>query len=160
MLLSITSCFLFYCILLAKNKLFFSLCNIFTLFAFFKTMKKLFLIFFLLISSCLFAQQSETLLLDWSKEATYTMEDYSFKVPQFQVENFDIDLDEKKVSCTKIIDLNTTNVSISVTNVVYKTISIAEMYDLNLQLIPSTINFKSEITKARNQNKGIIESGK
>jgi len=120
--------------LLAKNKLFFSLCNIFTLFAFFKTMKKLLSTFFLLISYSLFAQQSETLLLDWSKEATYTMEDYSFKVPQFQVENFDIDLDEKKISCTKIINLNTTNASISVTNVVYKTISSAEMYDLNLQL--------------------------
>jgi hypothetical protein len=88
--------------LLAKNKLFISLCNIFTLFAFFKTMKKLLLYFFLLISSCLFAQQSETLLLDWSKEATYTIEDYSFKVPQFQIENFDINIDVKKISYTKI----------------------------------------------------------
>ena len=120
-------------------------------------MKKLLLTFFLLISYCLFAQQSETLLLDWSKEATYTMADYSFKVPQFQLENFDIDLDEKKISCTKIIDLTTTNASISVTNVVYKAMSIAELYDLNLQLITSTINFKSEITKAREHNKGIIK---
>ena len=64
-------------------------------------MKKLLLYFFLLISTCLFAQQSETLLLDWSKEATYTIEDYSFKVPQFQIENFDIDIDVKKISYTK-----------------------------------------------------------
>ena len=120
-------------------------------------MKKLLLHFFLLISYCLFAQQSETLLLDWSKEATYTFEDYSFKVPQFQNENFDIDIDVKKISYTKIIDFNNSNASISVTNVVFKTISIAEMYDLNLQLIPSAINFQSETTKARDQNKGIIK---
>ncbi len=157
MLLSTTTYFLFYCFLLAKNKLFISLYTIFTLFAFFKTMKKLLLYFFLLITSCLFAQQSETLLLDWSKEATYTIEDYSFKVPQFQNENYDIDIDVKKISYTKIIDFNSSNASISFTNVVYKTISISEMYDLNLKLIPSDINFKSEITKARDQYRGIIK---
>lgn len=119
-------------------------------------MKKQFAHFFLLFSFTLFAQQSETILLDWSKEVGYNYNNFSFKVPQFQMEYFDFKPDSKTILFRKVIEISQPAVSFTISNVAYKNITLSELHDLDVQRIPSSINFTSEIVQARNDFKGVL----
>ena len=119
-------------------------------------MKKQFAYLLLLLSFSLFAQKSETILLDWSNESSYNYDNYSFKVPQFQFENFDFKPDSKTIYFRKVIKVNQPNISFTISNVVYKSILPSELYDLDVRLIPSNINFKSEITQVRNEFRAVL----
>ena len=119
-------------------------------------MKKQFAYLLLLFSFSLFAQQSETILLDWSKEVGYNYDNFSFKVPQFQMEYFDFKPDSKIILFRKVIEVSQPAVSFTISNVAYKNITLSELHDLDVQRIPSSINFTSEIVQARNEFKGVL----
>jgi hypothetical protein len=119
-------------------------------------MKKQFAYLLLLFSFSLFAQQSETILLDWSKEVGYNYDNFSFKVPQFQMEYFDFKPDSKTILFRKVIEVSQPAVSFTISNVAYKNITLSELHDLDVQRIPSSINFTSEIVQARNEFKGVL----
>jgi hypothetical protein len=119
-------------------------------------MKKQFAYLLLLFSFSLFAQQSETILLDWSKEVGYNYDNFSFKVPQFQMEYFDFKPDFKTILFRKVIEVSQPAVSFTISNVAYKNITLSELHDLDVQRIPSSINFTSEIVQARNEFKGVL----
>lgn len=119
-------------------------------------MKKQFAYLLLLFSFSLFAQQSETILLDWSKEVGYNYDNFSFKVPQFQMEYFDFKPDSKTIFFRKVIEVSKPAVSFTISNVAYKNITLSELHDLDVQRIPSSINFTSEIVQARNEFKGVL----
>jgi hypothetical protein len=116
-------------------------------------MKKLFLNLFVLLSSALFAQQSETIALQWSKDVAYQYDNYSFKVPQFQSDYFEWDPTLRKVTFSKVIPLDQSNFSISLSAVNYQTITAAELYDIDLKSIPTSVQFSYEIVKARDNYK-------
>jgi hypothetical protein len=119
-------------------------------------MKNQFAYLLLLFSFSLFAQQSETILLDWSKEVGYNYDNFSFKVPQFQMEYFDFKPDSKTILFRKVIEVSQPAVSFTISNVAYKNITLSELHDLDVQRIPSSINFTSEIVQARNEFKGVL----
>lgn len=119
-------------------------------------MKKQFAHFFLLFSFTLFAQQSEKILLDWSKEVGYNYDNFSFKVPQFQMEYFDFKPDSKTIFFRKVIEVSQPNVSFAISNVTYENITTSELHDIDIQGIPSSINFTSEIVQARNEFKSVL----
>ncbi len=119
-------------------------------------MKKQFAHFFLLFSFTLFAQQSEKILLDWSKEFGYNYDNFSFKVPQFQMKYFDFKPDSKTIFFRKVIEVSQPNVSFAISNVTYENITTSELHDIDIQGIPSSINFTSEIVQARNEFKSVL----
>ena len=110
----------------------------------------------LLFASTLFAQQSETITLNWKQEVNYNLEDFSFKIPQFQSEYYDIDVSDKKISFKKVVDVSAGNATLQIIAVNYQSISSSELYDLNLNFLSSTINSKFEVVSARDSYKGLI----
>ena len=110
----------------------------------------------LLFASTLFAQQSETITLNWKQEVNYNLGEFSFKIPQFQSEYYDIDVSAKKISFKKVVDVNAVNATLQITAVNYQSISSSELYDLNLNFLSSTINSKFEVVSARDSYKGLI----
>ena len=120
-------------------------------------MKKLFLNLLLLISTGLLAQQSETIALQWAKQVDYHFDNYSFKIPQFQPEYFEWDATQKKITFSKVIPLNQPAYAITISNVVYQSISAEELYDIDPKSIPKTIQFTTEIVKARAEYKGVLQ---
>jgi hypothetical protein len=119
-------------------------------------MKKLFLNLLLLISGSLFAQQSETIALKWAKGVTYQYDNFSFNVPQFQSESFEWDPTLKKITFSKVIPLDQSNLTGTLTNVVFESISPSELYDIDPKSIPSSVQFSFEIVKARDTFKGLL----
>lgn len=119
-------------------------------------MKKLFLNLLLLISVNLFAQQSETIALQWSKSVAYSYDNYSFKVPQFQSEYFEWDPTLKKITFSKVISIDQPNIAVTLSNVVYEAIPAAELYDIDSKSIPKEVQFVTENVLARDAYKAVM----
>ena len=119
-------------------------------------MKKLFLNLLFLISVNLFAQQSETIALQWSKSVAYSYDNYSFKVPQFQSEYFEWDPTLKKITFSKVISIDQPNIAVTLSNVVYEAIPAAELYDIDSKSIPKEVQFVTENVLARDAYKAVM----
>jgi len=106
----------------------------------------------------MFAQQSETISLNWNSQVAYHLKDIVIKTPQFQIENFDYDVSNKSISFKKVIDLSSllSNNALQISNVTYQNISETDLFDLDKSKIPSAIDAKFESVNARGIYKGFL----
>ena len=113
---------------------------------------------FVLIIGKAFAQQSETITLNWNSQVDYNLNEFNLKIPQFQIENFEYDVDSKTISYRKIVEISNLldKNALQISNVTYTSINEKDLYDLDKSNIKTSINAKFESVNARGIFKGFI----
>ena len=121
-------------------------------------MKKTLLYILVLIIGKTFAQQQESITLNWNSQAEYNLGDIVLKIPQFQTENFEFDVANKAISYKKVVDVSNLldKNALQISNVTYKSVIETDLYDLDKSKITSSINAKFETVNARGVFKGFI----
>ena len=121
-------------------------------------MKKILLFLFLFISLEVVSQERHSIILEWKKNNTYTIENYSIKIPSFQASNFFYDDSSKSIfyNETKKVQSVFNENSFQITGIEYETVSKNEMGDLNTSLIPNTINATFKNGFARDVTYGFL----
>jgi len=105
-------------------------------------MKKILLFFILFISLEVVSQERHSIILEWKKNNTYTIENYSIKIPSFQASNFFYDDSSKSIfyNETKKVQSVFNENSFQITAIEYETVTKNELGDLNTILLPNAIN--------------------
>jgi hypothetical protein len=109
---------------------------------------------------CLFvnAQQTESLSIDWVEKKTYPFSEFSYVIPQFSFGNFNFDVEKRRILYINKINLNSLldESSLKITNVVFESITEADLGDLDKSNIKNDLNaiIKNEVS--RDQIIGII----
>jgi hypothetical protein len=121
-------------------------------------MKKTLLLLFLFVVSFALAQDLNTISINWNKNVDYNIGELICKVPQFDSDSYNFDIPLKKIQFRKIIPVSiaTQPATLQISNVVYQTISELELYDLNKNLIPNSIEASIEVVTARADYFGIL----
>lgn len=121
-------------------------------------MKKILTYIVSLFVSVVFAQQTENVLINWNSNLNFDTGESIIKIPQFDLEHFNVDVSQKKIQFRKLVSVtsNTLASSLVITNLNFQTISEAELHDLNKAVIPNSIDAKLEVVRARDDFKGII----
>ena len=121
-------------------------------------MKKVFLIIIVFASFVCHSQVNGSFLINWVENSNYESDNFSFKIPNFQAENFSFNNEKKaiklsiKLPISNFLDEN----SIKITNPVFETVAVEQLGDLNLKNIPNQINATSKNIKARNNSYNLI----
>lgn len=116
-------------------------------------MKKKIIYFFLLISTVLTAQNTNSISLNWNGGGIFSNEDLVFKYPSFEGLYFSLDLGAEQIFFKKedlisqLIDEN----SLKITNISFQTISEQDLFNLNKGKIPTSIEPKIESFYAKDQ---------
>ena len=113
---------------------------------------------FLFVVSFALAQDLNTISINWNKNVDYNTGELICKVPQFDSDSYNFDIPLKKIQFRKIIPVSiaTQPATLQISNVVYQTISELELYDLNKNLIPNSIEASLEVVTARADYFGIL----
>jgi len=121
-------------------------------------MKKILTYIILLFVSVVFAQQTENVSINWNSNLNFDTGESIIKIPQFDLEHLNVDVSQKKIQFRKLVSVtsNTLASSLIITNLNLQTIYEAELHDLNKAVIPSSIDAKLEVVRARDDFKGII----
>ena len=121
-------------------------------------MKKILPYILVFIIGKTFAQQSETITLNWNSQVDYNLGELTVKIPQFQSENFEYNVDSKSIIYKKVVDISNLldKNALQISNVSYKSITENDLYDLDKSKITPTINAKFESVNARGVFKGFI----
>ncbi|MCW1147965.1 type IX secretion system sortase PorU [Flavobacterium lacisediminis] len=121
-------------------------------------MKKTTLFLFLFYFTFAKAQQSEKVSINWNSSVDYNIGEATIKVPQFDLEFYDIDIPLKKIQYRKIVSVSalTNSSSLVISNVIYQTMTESELFDLNKSLIPNKIQASLEVVRARDDYKGLL----
>ncbi|WP_395043328.1 type IX secretion system sortase PorU [Flavobacterium sp.] len=116
-------------------------------------MKKISIFIFLLFSVFSFSQVRENITIEWNENISYQYGDYSVKIPQFSMVNFNYNNYTKEIlytykkKNTSYIDEN----SLQITNIIFETIDEIKLGDLNKSLIPNTIKASIKNSIARDE---------
>ena len=121
-------------------------------------MKKLLLYILILTIGNAHAQESQTITLNWNSQVEYDLGDVIVKTPQFQYENFNLEVATKTISFRKVVTLSNllSNNALQLTNITYQTIAESDLHDLDKSKITSSINAKFESVNARGVYKGFL----
>jgi len=121
-------------------------------------MKKALLLLFLFFSLFTFGQQTENITINWYSNVNNSIGDSSIKVPQFDSNFFNIDISLRKIQFRKMVSVTalTDASSLVVSNVVYQSINAADLYDLDLSVIPNKLLATLEVVRAREDYKGLL----
>lgn len=119
-------------------------------------MKKIALFLLLVVSTLCFSQQQGTITVDWNEKTTFSFNDYSINIPQFNSDSFVYDKNQLlyslKIPLSQAIDEN----SLQVTNIVYETIAESKLGDLSRRNIPTSIKAKIQNYNARDKMYGVL----
>lgn len=121
-------------------------------------MKHLLTFFLFLFSQFLFAQEDNSIIIEW-KEAPYKLNDrYQFQVPFFNAENFIYNDISKTITYSKYIKTNipVDENSIRVENVVFEDVPSTNLGELSKKLIPEKLTVKIENSYAREELKVLL----
>ena len=79
------------------------------------------------------------------------MGDGSYSIPQFQSETFYFDLNLKKIKYQSVfpVDQLVSETDFEISNLVYESIDVSELGDLNVNAISNRLDFKVNSTMAR-----------
>jgi len=121
-------------------------------------MKKIILNILILFISNAFAQQTETITLNWNSNIEYDLGNFKVKIPQFQNEHFEYNVMSKTISFKKVIEVSNAldKNTFLITNIVYEKLNANELYDLDTSQITTSINAKFETANARGNFKGFL----
>ena len=121
-------------------------------------MKKVFLIIIIFISIACRSQVNGNFSINCIENYIFSSDNFSFKIPTFQAENFSFNSDSKtiqlsiKLSTSVFLDEN----SIKIINPVYEVITTQQLGDLNFKNIPTQMNVVSKNIQARNKIYNLI----
>ena len=121
-------------------------------------MKKALLLLLLFFSLFTFGQQTENITINWYSNVNYSIGDSSINVPQFDSNFFNIDISLRKIQFRKMVPVTalTDASSLVVSNVVYQSINAADLYDLDLSVIPNKLLATLEVVRVREDYKGLL----
>jgi hypothetical protein len=121
-------------------------------------MKKTILFILLFSVVFVFGQQTDNISINWNSNVDYNIGETSIRVPQFDLEFYNIDIPLKKIQFRKLISVGSTSnaSSLIISNVVYQTIPENQIYDLDKNLIPNKIEAVLEVVRARDDYRGIL----
>ena len=105
-------------------------------------MKKIITTLFFVISLIGFTQKSGKIDLSWTIGSKIPFENFEFKTPFFQMENFELKLNEKQILFNLIIqDIGFANEkSLKISNLTYEFINLSQLGDLDVNLISELNN--------------------
>jgi hypothetical protein len=121
-------------------------------------MKKIFTLLFVLICWLTKAQQSGSIVVEWTENRDYPFSEFKVSIPQFQTDSYNFNLEKKELVFSKKISLETTvdENSFQVSNLVFETISENELGDLDKTNIKSSLNVSFENVISRDVISGFI----
>jgi Peptidase family C25 len=121
-------------------------------------MKKITTLFLLIIYQISFAQENNTISIDWIDGEYSVNETTKIDLPHFNSDSFIYDDVKKNIFYSKKIEVGyfIDEKSISITNVIYETISEDKLSNLDKQNIPSDINATVQNANARDTNFALI----
>lgn len=116
-------------------------------------MKKIFLIFLYLLSPYLLAQESQKIMLEWNGYKQHSFINKTlFKYPAFKGNSLDVNIRTKSILFTYVFKTNAVAnpETLAVNNIIWETITEADLYDLDKSNIPSQLEATIETVTARN----------
>ena len=131
------------------NQLILRFCNKLLFIAFLKPMKKIFFLL-LLLSSIANAQVNGSFVIDWKENASYTIGEAKYVIPQFNFQNYFFNEVDKSIEFRLNIPTSAeiNEKSLQITNIVYENVN--QLGDLSPIYIPSSISAKAKSVNARN----------
>ncbi len=114
-------------------------------------MKEKILFLLLIMCSVGFGQQKRY-TITWTEPTKISGGNYTFEIPSFNKQNFNYGFDEGLLFIDQWEANGLVNeASVTVSNVVYNTISKADLKDLDLKKVPNTLEFSLKNTRARDK---------
>ncbi|WP_445737652.1 type IX secretion system sortase PorU [Mariniflexile sp.] len=120
-------------------------------------MKKEFLLLLLFSCTAFYAQQQE-FDVNWEPSQKISGGNYSFEIPSFNKENLSFSFDEGLLFMAQWKISNTINESsVALSNVTYASISKTELKDLDVNTIPSQLNYSLKNSSARDKQYAVFQ---
>lgn len=121
-------------------------------------MKQAIILYLFLIPFVSFSQINGGLTLDWQNKKEMSFSEYKIITPYFTGSSFRFDTTKKSITLLlKIAESSSSNSnSVSLTNVIYETISITDLGDLTLQNIPDKPNETLKNVSARDKKQTFL----
>ena len=121
-------------------------------------MKKITTLFLLIFYQISFAQENNTITIDWIDGEYNVNETTKVNLPHFNSDSFIYDDIKKTIFYSKKIEVGyfIDEKSIIITNVVFETISDDKLSNLDKQNIPSDVNATAQNANARDTNFALI----
>ncbi|TAF68969.1 MAG: peptidase C25 [Flavobacterium sp.] len=110
---------------------------------------RLFTLLLLVLPFFIFAQYSETIVINWLPTKNTNIGDYTIKIPTFNNNAFQFDPLNKTIIYSSPIKSNSSYETLIINNVTYENISNEELGDLIIANIPSNLNEKITTTISR-----------
>ena len=110
---------------------------------------RLFTLSLLILPFFIFAQYSETIVINWLPTKNTNIGDYSIRIPTFNNNAFQFDPLNKTIIYSSPIKSNSSYETLIINNVTYENITNEELGDLIIANIPSNLNEKITTTISR-----------
>jgi len=121
-------------------------------------MKQALFLYLFLVPFISFSQVNGSFTLDWQSKKEMSFGESKIKIPYFSGGGFRYDTSKKSI--TLLLNLSesgfSNNNSVQITNVIYESVSIAELGDLSLENIPEKPNETLKTTLSRNQTQTFL----
>ena len=121
-------------------------------------MKKKLILIILFIFQLSVAQNNNTIYVDWVEGSYSVTENYKVSIPNFKSDSFIYNEVKKSVFFSKKFEVPFTidENSLKLSNVVFETITLEKLADLDKSQIPKTLNATIQNAKARQVNYGLL----
>jgi hypothetical protein len=121
-------------------------------------MKQAIILYLFLIPFVSFSQINGGLTLDWQNKKEMSFGEYKIIIPYFKGNSFRFDTTKKSITLLLKLDESSSSNSnsVSLTNVIYETISITDLGDLTLQNIPDRPNETVKNVSARDKKQTFL----
>lgn len=110
----------------------------------------------LILSFSSSAQQTGTVMINWSETKLINFGDYALKIPTFNGENFEFDPVKRKLKFNILIKDSPLNGGIILTNFTYQNINSDDLGDLALENIPFTPEESIQKIQSRTLNSSLL----
>ena len=115
-------------------------------------MKKIFLILLFASIFCP-AQNKKDFLLVWTNNSSFVVGDIKYNLPQFEARNFEFDVSNKTIKYSNVIRVEDiiSETDVTLSNIVFESIDVFSLGNLNVSKISSKLDFKSFSSYARDE---------
>ena len=115
-------------------------------------MKKIFLILLFASIFCP-AQNKKDFLLVWTNNSSFVVGDIKYNLPQFEARNFEFHVSNKTIKYSNVIRVEdiVSETDVTLSNIVFESIDVFSLGNLNVSKISSKLDFKSFSSYARDE---------
>ena len=121
-------------------------------------MKQAILLYLFLVPFFLFSQKNGSVAIDWKNKKEMNFGEFKTNIPYFTGDNFRYDVTKKTISLLFRSNYSdySSNSDVQITNIIYESVSVADLGDLSLTNIPQQPNETLQIATSRDQKEGFI----